>query len=252
MFTDRNTHVPTPLTRGPQQVDSAGPSEGYLVWFERRIDRRMEGNGLTFQVLERTRGRRTKLRRSWPQINKDVHLAQRLENTFINSSVKLTKNVHGWDVQCRTSAPNAWEARATRVTIEATENFMISDCLVEIFRELERLSKVFVLNGHSQVNQNLYDPVNVKISQAVGRSLVSLSLKRWAIIPPYSFTSHSLLGGTRPKARWSYQETGRRLRMRTTGSVYSVTYCAYTNNIIRSSLINSAWSMGVSLFRFVL
>ena len=64
------------------------------------------------------------------------------------------------------------------MTIEATENFMISDCLVEIFRELERLSKVFVLNGHSQVNQNLYDPVNVKISQAVGRSLVSLSLKR--------------------------------------------------------------------------
>jgi len=62
------------------------------------------------------------------------------------------------------------------VTIDAAENFMISDCLVEIFRELERLSKVFVLNGHSQVNQNLYDPVQVKISQAVGRSLVSLSL----------------------------------------------------------------------------
>ena len=64
------------------------------------------------------------------------------------------------------------------MAIEAAENFMISDCLVEIFRELERLSKVFVLNGHSQVNHNLYDPVKVKISQAVGRSLVSLSLKR--------------------------------------------------------------------------
>ena len=75
------------------------------------------------------------------------------------------------------------------MTIEATENFMISDCLVEIFRELERMSKVFVLNGHSQVNQNLYDPVEVKISQAVGRSLVSLSLKRCVTVNHYNTTA---------------------------------------------------------------
>jgi len=70
--------------------------------------------------------------------------------------------------------PNAWETRATRVTIEATENFMIS----EILESSKGCQRFFVLNGHSQVNQNLYDPVEVKISQAVGRSLVSLSLKR--------------------------------------------------------------------------
>ena len=63
MFTDRNTHVPTPLTRGPQQVDSAGPSKEYLVFLV-LLERQMGGNGLTFQVLECTRGRRFDLRRS--------------------------------------------------------------------------------------------------------------------------------------------------------------------------------------------
>ena len=48
MFTDSNTHVPTPLTRGPQQVDSAGPSKGgYLVLLERQ----MEGMNLHFKSL---------------------------------------------------------------------------------------------------------------------------------------------------------------------------------------------------------
>ena len=48
MFTDRNTHVPTPLTRGPQQVDSAGPRKGeYLVLLERQ----MEGMNLHFKSL---------------------------------------------------------------------------------------------------------------------------------------------------------------------------------------------------------
>ena len=90
-LTERFTHVPTPLMRGPQQIKSLEPYQEYLSTIGPANSRRHMHSHFKFLNVRPREGVKEI---SWlVQIKKDVHLGRRLENnTFISSISRLVKD----------------------------------------------------------------------------------------------------------------------------------------------------------------
>jgi len=90
-LTERFTHVPTPLMRGPQQIKSLEPYQEYFSTIGVANRRRQMHSHLRFLNVQPREGVKEI---SWlVQIKKDVHLGHRLENnTFISSISRLVKD----------------------------------------------------------------------------------------------------------------------------------------------------------------
>jgi hypothetical protein len=81
-FANRFTHVPTALTRGPQQVKPPGPRK----YFKYDCHGQSNKRNLHFKSLSIMRGRGVELHK-WAQVNMDVHLARRLRNIYLLAPV---------------------------------------------------------------------------------------------------------------------------------------------------------------------